>query len=139
MMLVSAERREGTLDRARWETIVAAQQMGGDVVVLVPGASLGGVPAELAAAQVREVVTVDHAALDPYTPDGFTAALQDAIGKLSPAHVLLPHTYQTRDFAPKLAVRMDRALITDVTAVKAAGGEPAFVRPMFQGKLTADV
>jgi electron transfer flavoprotein alpha subunit len=49
---------------------------------------------------VKEVVTVEHAALDPYTPDGFTAALQDAIAQLAPAHVLLPHTYQTRDFAP---------------------------------------
>jgi electron transfer flavoprotein alpha subunit len=65
--------------------------------------------------------------------------LQDAIAQLAPAHVLLPHTYQTRDFAPKLAARLDRALITDVTAVKGAGSEPAFVRPMFQGKLTADV
>jgi electron transfer flavoprotein alpha subunit len=52
---------------------------------------------------------------------------------------MLPHTYQTRDFAPKLAARMDRALITDVTAIKQAGGETAFLRPMFQGKLTADV
>jgi electron transfer flavoprotein alpha subunit len=52
--------------------------------------------------------------------------------------VLLPHTYQTRDFAPKLAARLDRSIITDVTAVK-SGGETAFVRPMFQGKLTADV
>src|SRR4029077_11784150 len=74
-----------------------------------------------------------------YTPDGFTAALQDAIAQLSPAHVLLPHTYQTRDFAPKLAARLARALITDVTGVKSHGGEAAFVRPMFQGKLTADV
>jgi electron transfer flavoprotein alpha subunit len=53
--------------------------------------------------------------------------------------VLLPHTYQTRDFAPKLAARLDRALLTDVTGIKSAGNEPAFVRPMFQGKLTADV
>jgi electron transfer flavoprotein alpha subunit len=52
--------------------------------------------------------------------------------------VLLPHTYQTRDFAPKLAARLDRAILTDVTAVK-AGASPVFVRPMFQGKLTADV
>jgi electron transfer flavoprotein alpha subunit len=51
----------------------------------------------------------------------------------------LPHTYQTRDFAPKLAARLDRAIVTDVTAVKAAAGGPAFARPMFQGKLTADV
>jgi electron transfer flavoprotein alpha subunit len=88
---------------------------------------------------VKEVITLDNPALEPYTPDGFTAALQAAITELSPAVVVLPHTYQTRDFAPKLAARMDRAIITDVTGVKQAGGETAFVRPMFQGKLTADV
>ena len=136
--LVIAEQREGKLNRASWETIVAAQQMGGDVAVLVIGTGVSGPAAELAAAQVREVVTVEHAALEPYTPDGFTAALQDAIGQLSPDYVLLPHTYQTRDFAPKLAARLDRAILTDVTAIK-TGSEPVFVRPMFQGKLTADV
>jgi len=143
MILVIAEQRDGKLNRATWETIAGAQQLaaqtGAPITVLVPGANSAGVAGELAAAQVKEIVTVEHAALEPYTPDGFTAALQDAIGSLSPAQVLLPHTYQTRDFAPKLAARLDRALITDVTAVKAAGGETAFVRPMFQGKLTADV
>ena len=143
MILVIAEQRDGTLNRASWETIVGAQQLaqatGAAITVLVPGAKAAGVANEFAAAQVKDVVTVEHAALEPYTPDGFTAALQDAIGQLSPAHVLLPHTYQTRDFAPKLAARLDRALITDVTGIKAAGSETAFVRPMFQGKLTADV
>ena len=61
-------------------------------------------------------MTVEHAALEPYTPDGFTAALQDGDRRSStPSLVLLPHTYQTRDFAPKLAARLDRALVTDVT------------------------
>ena len=83
-------------------------------------------------------MTVDAPALEPYTPDGYTAALQQAIDAARAVAGPLPHTYQTRDFAPKLAARLDRALITDVTGVK-AGGEPAFVRPMFQGKLTADV
>jgi electron transfer flavoprotein alpha subunit len=142
MILVIAEQRDGKLNRATWETIVGAQQLAGSlstgITVLVAGASVGGVAAELAAAQVTAVVTVEHAALEPYTPDGFTAALQDAIGQLAPSHVLLPHTYQTRDFAPKLAARLDRALLTDVTAIK-AGADPAFTRPMFQGKLTADV
>ena len=143
MILVIAEQRDGKLNRATWETIAGAQQLAAQtntpITVLVPGANGAGVAGELAAAQVKEIVTVEHAALEPYTPDGFTAALQEAIGSLAPAHVLLPHTYQTRDFAPKLAARLDRALITDVTAVKAAGGDTAFVRPMFQGKLTADV
>ncbi|HKB09645.1 MAG TPA: electron transfer flavoprotein subunit alpha/FixB family protein [Vicinamibacterales bacterium] len=143
MILVVAEQRDGKLNRATWETIAAAQQLAGvsgaPIAIAVPGASTAAVAGELAAAQVKEVVTVEHPALEPYTPDGFTAALQDAVGQLSPAHVLLPHTYQTRDFAPKLAARLDRALVTDVTAVKRSGSDVAFVRPMFQGKLTADV
>jgi electron transfer flavoprotein alpha subunit len=141
MILVVAEQRGGKLNRASWEAIAAAQQLaaGGPVTVAVAGTNLEAVAAELAAAQVTEVVTVDHASLEPYTPDGYTAALQAAIGELAPSYVLLPHTYQTRDFAPKLAARMNRSILTDVTGLKTTGGEHAFVRPMFQGKLTADV
>ena len=143
MIVVIAEQRDGRLNRATWETIAGAQQLAGianlPIAVLVAGGSVSTVASELAAAQVKEVATVEHAALEPYTPDGFTSALQDAIAQLAPSFVLLPHTYQTRDFAPKLAARLDRALVTDVTAVKPAGGGVAFVRPMFQGKLTADV
>jgi electron transfer flavoprotein alpha subunit len=143
MILVIAEQSGGKLNRTSWETIVGAQQLagmiGGEVAVLVAGASVSTFAAELAAAQVKEVIAVESPALELYTPDGFTAALQDAIAQLAPSHVLLPHTYQTRDFAPKLAARLDRALVTDVTGIKAAGSETAFVRPMFQGKLTADV
>jgi electron transfer flavoprotein alpha subunit len=143
VILVVAEQQNGKLNRATWETIVGAQLIAtatsAPITVLVPGANGASVAADLAAAQVAEVVTLEHAALEPYTPDGFTAALQVAIAQLSPTYVLLPHTYQARDFAPKLATRLDRAIITDVTAVKTMGPDMTFVRPMFQGKLTADV
>jgi len=141
MLLVIAEQRACRLNRATWETIAAAQQIAGSdpVVVALPGVNVGGPAAELAAAQVKEVVTLDDAALEPYTPDGYVDALQQAIAQLSPTLVALPHTYQTRDFVPKLAARLDRALVTDATAFKKTGGGLAFVRPMFQGKLTADV
>jgi electron transfer flavoprotein alpha subunit len=139
MLLVIAEQHADKLNRATWETIAAAQQLaaGQPISVVVPGAA-PSVTKELALAQVAEVVTLDAPALAAYTADGFTAALESAIGQLSPSHVLLPHTYQTRDFAPKLAARLNRAIVTDVTAIK-PGDKPQFVRPMFQGKLTADV
>ena len=148
MILVVAEQRNGTLNRATWETVAAAQQLArtgaspdSTITIVVPGSKPDRVAAELAAAQVQEVVTVDDPALASYTSDGYTAALQQVIAQLSPSLVLLPHTYQTRDFAPKLAARMERALVTDVTGIKNAGKNdgPVFVRPMFQGKLTADV
>ena len=141
MILVIAEQRNGKLNRATWETIAAAQQLGAagqlPLVILVPGGD-GSAAAEVAAAQASEVVTVAHAGLEPYTPDGFTAVLQEVIGQLSPQYVLLPHTYQTRDFAPKLAARLDRALITDVTAIK-TGSETAFVRPTTEGQIAETV
>jgi electron transfer flavoprotein alpha subunit len=154
VILIVGEQRGGKLNRATWETVAAVQELasGQPIAIAVPGSNAhgAGVAAELAAAAVAEVITVDSPALEAYTPDGYTSALQSAIDRLQPAIVALPHTYQTRDFAPKLAARMDRAIITDVTAIKRAGkaggageaggaGDVAFVRPMFQGKLTADV
>lgn len=148
MILVIAEQKDGKLNRASLETIAAAQQLAGGsmpIKVAVAGQNVAAVAAELAKTAVAEVIAVDHAALARYTPDAFVQALQQVIAQVNPTVVLLPHTYQTRDFSPTLATRLDRALITDVIAVKApstSSGQaatPTFARPMFQGKLTADV
>jgi electron transfer flavoprotein alpha subunit len=138
-ILVIAEQREGTLNRASWEAIVAAQGASGPVKVAVAGADVAALASELAAADVSEVVALQHAALEPYTPDGLVQALAALLEAEAPDLVVLPHTYQTRDFAPKLAARLGRALITDCTAIKTGEGGRAFTRPVFQGKLNADV
>ncbi len=139
MILVIAEQRDGVLNKASWEAIVAAQQTGQPVQVAIAGVSLAPVAAELAAAEVESVLTVQHAALGAYTADGFVAAFADVVNQAQPDLVFLPHTYQTREFAPKLAARLGRSLITDCIAVKQRDDRLAFVRPMFQGKFVADV
>ena len=140
MILVIAEQRDGKLNRATWETIAAAQALadGMPIKVVVLGQA-GNVPQELAGGGVAEVLTGDHPSLAMYTPDAFTQALQGIIDGVSPQFVLLPHTYQTRDFAPRLSARMRRPLITDVTGIKGTGATATFIRPMFQGKLAAEV
>ena len=135
MILVVAEHREGKLNRATLETIAAAQSAGNPVKVAVLGSGVEGVAKELAAADVAEILAVDDAALKDYTADGFVLALEQLIGRENPERVFLPHTYQTRDFAPALAARVKRPLVTDCVAVKGNG----YVRPMFQGKMQADV
>jgi electron transfer flavoprotein alpha subunit len=142
MILVIAEQKDGKLNRASWETIAAAQQLSGGsipVTVAVAGQGATAVAAELAQAAVARVLTVEDPALASYTPDAFVQALQQVVEQTSPVYVLLPHTYQTRDFSPALAARLDRALVTDVTAIRSVGGAVTFARPMFQGKLVADV
>jgi electron transfer flavoprotein alpha subunit len=141
VILVIAEQRDGKLNRATWETIAAAQQLAGGmpITVAVLGGATGDVAQEVASAAIGEVLVAEHAALDPYTPDAYASASRSLIEATSPTYVLLPHTYQTRDFAPLLAARLRKPLITDVTAINGNGADASFVRPMFQGKLAAHV
>ena len=139
MILVVAEQREGTLNRASWETVAAAQQAGDGVTIAIAGSGVDAAAAELAAADCAGVVVVDDPALALYTADGYVQAIQQLVAAERPSRVFLPHTYQTRDFAPALAARLTRPLVTDVTATKTDGAAPVYVRPVFQGKLSADV
>jgi len=137
-ILVVAEQKDGVLNRASWEAVAAAQSLGAPVKIVVAGAKAhtDAVVKELAAADVAEVIALEHDALAGYTADGFTQAIAGIVGAEAPSHVVFAHTYQTRDYAPRVAARLDRAIATDVTAIKDAN---TFVRQMFQGKVNADV
>jgi electron transfer flavoprotein alpha subunit len=141
VILAVAEAWGSALNRASWEAIAAAQQMAGaeTVIVALLGAAVQPLAVELADADVAGVFVAEHAALDPYTPDGHGLALQAIVERASPAVVLLPHTYRTRDFAPSVAAALRKPLITDVTAIQGSGASATFTRPMFQGKLAAEV
>ena len=142
MILVIAEQRDGRLNRASLETLAAAQALAGGsmpIKIAVLGGEARAVAAELATGGVAEVLLAQSPALAIYTPDAFTLALGTLIENAAPAFVLLPHTYQTRDFAPMLAARLRKPLISDVTAIHGSGAQATFVRPMFQGKLSAEV
>jgi electron transfer flavoprotein alpha subunit len=151
VILVIAEQRDGRLNRASWEAIAAAQALAGlragasagagglPIRVAVLGADVEAAANELAAGGVAEVLAVQHPALAMYTPDAFTQAARQVVESAAPTFVLLPHTYQTRDFAPMVAARLRKPLITDVTAIHGTGTEATFIRPMFQGKLSAEV
>ncbi|MGE0450023.1 MAG: electron transfer flavoprotein subunit alpha/FixB family protein [Vicinamibacterales bacterium] len=143
MILVVAEHHDGRLHRGSWEAVAAAQRLttirAMPIQIAVPGVDVQALTTELAQAAVDGVVALESAALAQYTADGYTDALQQAVAELAPELVVMPHTYQVRDFAPRLAARLDRGLVTDVVAIKAFDGQAVFVRPMFQGKLNADV
>jgi electron transfer flavoprotein alpha subunit len=139
MILVVAEQRDGALNRASWEAIAAAQQMAAPVRIALLGSGIDAAAAELATADVAAVVVVDQPWLASYTADGFVLALAALVEQEKPDALFFPHTYQTRDFAPALAARLKRPIVTDVVAVKKDGEAVVYVRPAFQGKLTADV
>ena len=142
-ILVVVEQREGKLNRVSWETLTGAQAIAADTGWTVEGAVVGngvaGIANEVAAKEVAKVYDVESAKLEPYTPDGFAAALKQLIEGKQPKLVLMPHTYQVRDFAPKLACALNRSLISDAIGYRYEGGKLCFTRQMFQGKFAADV
>ena len=142
-ILVVLEQQTGQWHRMSWETLAAAQQlgaaMGEPVEAAVVGKEIGGLANEAAAKKLAKVWAVEHDLLDSYTADGYTAALEQLIQKTQPKLVLFPHTYQVRDFAPKLATRFSQVLMSDAIAARVEGGTLTLVRQFFQGKLNGDV
>jgi electron transfer flavoprotein alpha subunit len=133
---VVIEDKDGRVSRASWEAVAAGQKLaalvGQSVNAIVLGARTEPHATEVASKSIAKVVRIEHPLLAAYTADGFTLALEQLIEKESPTHVVFPHTYQVRDYAPKLAARLGQTLICDVTAI--ADG-PLFTRQLMQGRL----
>jgi electron transfer flavoprotein alpha subunit len=142
-ILVVAEHRQGKWNNTSFETLAAAQQIAketsGTISGLVIGKGVSPLADELAAKNVGEVLLVEHDLLEAYTPDGYCVALKQVIDADKPDLVLFPHTYQVRDFAPKLAAMLGKGMIGDCVGYRHEGGKLVFVRQMFQGKTAADV
>jgi electron transfer flavoprotein alpha subunit len=142
-ILVVIEQREGKLNRVSWETIVAGQAMaaqtGWTLEAAVVGSGIAAIAGEVAATRVARVYDIESPKLERYTPDAFVHALKEFLGKHPAKLVLMPHTYQVRDFVPMLATVLGTTAITDAIGYKYEGGNLTFTRQMFQGKFVADV
>lgn len=142
-ILVVVEQREGKLNRVSWETLTAAQAIAADtgwtLEAAVIGGNVSGIANEVAGKKVSKAYLITSPKLERYTPDAYAVALKQFLSSRQPKLVLMPHTYQVRDFIPKLATAMQRTVISDCVGYKNEGGKLIFTRQMFQGKLSADV
>jgi electron transfer flavoprotein alpha subunit len=141
-ILVVLEQRAGKIARINWEALSAAQRLGPSTSIsaAILGAQTETAAAEIAARAPGKVIRVEHPLLTPYTADGFILSLHQLIQSESSTHVIFPHTYQVRDFAPALAARFGQVLISDVVAItaKAESDYPIFTRQLMQGRLTGN-
>jgi electron transfer flavoprotein alpha subunit len=142
-ILVVVEQRDNKLNRVSWETLTGAQRLsaetGWPVEAVVLGSGAGAVASDVAGKRLSKVYSIESPLLSSYTPDAFSFALKRFIEEKQPRLVLMPHTYQVRDFVPKLAASLVRAVVSDCVGYKREGGKLLFTRQMFQGKFAADV
>jgi electron transfer flavoprotein alpha subunit len=142
-ILVFAEHRGGVFSRTTFEAIAAAQtvgkELGQTVAAVVLGSGLSALAQEVAAYDVARVIYAENEKLGEYTPDGYTDAMERVVRALDPLYVIMPHTYLVRDYAPKLAARFKKEIISDCIRARVAGGRITFTRRIFLGKIDADV
>jgi electron transfer flavoprotein alpha subunit len=142
-ILTVMEQRGGAWNRMSFETLSAAQQMARELnttaCAAVLGQGLEALAGELLGRQLEKIYLVEHELLKEYTPDAYTAALRQLVAQVKPEYVLLPHTYQVRDFLPKLATALGTVAVSDAVAHRVDAGALVLVRQMFQGKLNSDV
>ena len=138
-VLVIMEHGASGWNRMSFETLAAGQQIARELGVPCEAAVAAAPPDELADKQLAKAWLVEHPLLEKYTPDAYVLAFRQLIDKTKPTLVLLPHTYQVRDFAPRLATALSRVLVSDVVGHRIEGGQLVCVRQLFQGKINADI
>lgn len=142
-ILAILEQRGGEWNRMSFETLAAAQQFASELGTTASAAVLGkgidGLAGEIARRQLEKVYAVNHGLLADYTPDAYGIALRQLIAEKKPAYVIFPHTYQVRDFLPKLATALGKVAVSDVVSHRVDNGQLVLVRQLFQGKVNADL
>ena len=142
-ILIMLEDNNGKIHRMGLESIVAAQKMAselnGELGAVVMGKNADALADEAASYKLDEVIKVKDSLLDNYSADGYAEAVKQIIEKENPSYVLFGHSYQVRDYAPKVSAKLMQPFLVDNVAVKVENGKAVFTKQMFNAKLFSDI
>ena len=142
-ILIVLEESNGQIHRMGLESIAAGQrlsdEMGLTAGALVLGGNANGLADQASAYQLGEVLKVNDALLESYSADGYSEAVKQIIDQENPTYVLFGHTYQVRDYVPRLSAKLNKPFLVDNIAIRVENGQPIFTKQMFNAKLSADV
>ena len=137
------EQRDGELRKVSLEAVSegrrVADGLGTDLTAVVLGSGIEGLAEELKKYGPDKIWVADDPALADYTTDAYANVLSGLIQSADPAVIILGASAQGKDLAGRLAARLDAGVAMDCTAIKLDNGSLTFTRPMFGGKIVADV
>ena len=116
--LVVVEDNRGSVHRMSLEAIVGAQKLGGNITALAIGENANSLAQELSSVEIDKTLIVNHDAVSIYNSDGYTEVVTNVIQSTNPDVIIAGHSYQTRDFMPRVSARLDIPFIPDITMVE---------------------
>ena len=131
-ILVVLEDNRGSLHRMSKEAIAGAQKMGGSISALAIGSNADALAEELSGVDLVEVITVSHNLVSSYNADGYSDVVSQVIKSESPKTIIAGHSYQTRDFMPRVSAKLDIPFIPDIISM-----DDGIVKQVLNAKLNA--
>ncbi|MGR6836252.1 electron transfer flavoprotein subunit alpha/FixB family protein [Syntrophomonas erecta] len=136
---VFVEQRDGNIRKVSFEILSEAKKFGDEVCAVLFGKGVEGIASEFAKYGADKVYVADADVFANYNTGAYVAQMVAMINEYSPNAVLFAHTFNGRDFASRLAQKLDAGLATDVIAAEVSAGKGVFTRAIFAGKALAKV
>ena len=133
-ILIVLEDNHGSLHRMSKEAIAGAQKIGGSVSALAIGSNAESLATELSGTDLTEVITVNHDLVSSYNADGYAEVVKQVVETEVPKTIVAGHSYQTRDFMPRVSAKLDIPFIPDIISM-----DDGFVKQVLNAKLNASV
>ena len=142
-VFVITEQRDGEFRKVSFEAVSEGRRiadgMTAEVTAVVLGSGIENIAGELGKYGADKVLAVDDAGLADYTTDAYVNVLAELIKNIDPVLIILGATVQGKDLSGRLAARLDAGVAMDCVAIKLDNGQLTYTRPMFGGKVLADV
>ncbi|MBI5522520.1 MAG: electron transfer flavoprotein subunit alpha/FixB family protein [Desulfarculus sp.] len=140
---VIAEQRDGAFRKITFEAVSAAKKvadgLGTEVTAVVLGSGLEAASADLGKYGAAKVLYADSPELAVYSTEGYAAAVADLAKASAPDAIIFGASMQGKDLAGRLAAKLDTSAAVDCTALAVEGGKIAITRPIYAGKVYAQV
>ena len=142
-VLAIAEQRDGEFRKVTYEAISEgrriADELGTDLAAIVLGSGVEAAAGDLGKYGEDKVLVADNPALAEYLTDLYTNVVAGVIEKETPDVVVLGASTQGKDLAARVTARLNAGLAMDCVAVRVEDGNVIASRPMYGGKVLADV
>ena len=134
-ILVVIEDSRGLMHRMSKEAIAGAQKIGGNITALVIGDNADAILDELSSIDIEKTLVVKHELVPSYNADGYKEIIAKVIKDTSPDMIIVGHTYQTRDFMPRVSAKLDIPFIPDIIGID----QGKYTKQVLNSKLNADI
>ncbi len=138
-LIIYAEHRDGQIRKVTFENISLAKQLGLPFEVVLIGNTNENAVESLSKYGAEKVIKVNTPGLDAYSPDGYAKALAEIVKSHEANILMLGATATGKDLAPRVSALLNAPAATDCIQVELDGDQLKLVRPMYAGKVRANI